>query len=130
MTRPFRVCNVEEDEWLKAAGFDPTLHPAKVSVGSFIEDHYGYLVETDERYACIGEALEHLRLVGMAQLERRYTLEERFKLYGVEVVEVLGGDDYGPESGPLTIRLSNGLTLREVYNPIPSYNIDVIDERY
>ena len=93
-----------DDDWIRAAGFDPSVFPEYVSVEE-------YLV----RIGCMASELLLLREAGFAQLQRHYILDERFKRYGVEIVSCKGGerDMYG-DSEPRTIKLSNGLTLMEV----------------
>ena len=106
------------DEFIVAAGFDPTIHPEFVSVEEFVHSKHPYIDHNDAYYVGVIEVLDQLDEAGFATLTRQYTIAERLELYGAKIVGHSGGSIGWTEGGydyePRTIKLSNGLTLREV----------------
>jgi len=84
----------KDDEWIKAAGLNPAEHPEFVSVEEFISRVYDLTTgaTSGDQYdigidSGINWMMDELKENGFSQLQRRYTLKERFNLFGIKIVE-------------------------------------------
>lgn len=81
-----------DDMWIEAAGFDPTIHPQFITVEQFLKKN-----------SAGQDVIDLLKQDGFAELKKKYSLKERFKKYGVDIVKQYDGE----------IELSNGVCLFE-----------------
>lgn len=91
------------DQWIEAAGFDPSIHPQTVNVVDFLTEHKHH------------DAAVLLEQNGFGHICKNRCLTERLGLYGVEVEEQrTANESMYYEYEPVTMKLSNGMVLKEV----------------
>lgn len=95
-----------DNDWIKAVGLDPNTYPEYETVDHFLNSlplsNMKQVREACEKY-------------GFALITRHFTLTERFKLYGLEIVRIKYEEPYMlHDYKPKTITLSNGVVLKEV----------------
>lgn len=106
-----------DNQWLKAAGFDPDKHPGHETLLDYFVSKTG--LESPDLFPC-GKGRRvwnDLNYDGWMDVTRHFTLEERFKLFGVEIEndeKETEEDYYYISYSPRTITLSNGMVLKEV----------------
>ena len=100
-----------DDDFIRAAGFNPEVYPETISVFDYLKKRFN-----DYPVDVMTEIMGDLEKNGFGELKKKYTLEERFKMYGVDAKIELDFFDENEFWSNLERRvvLSNGMVLEEV----------------
>lgn len=116
-----------DDEWLRAAGFDPARYPEYESLRDYLARAVGIFSSppADSDWAMLEDD-------GWFDADLTLSLEERFEKFDVSIVKNLGGDtiDNLDTYNERTIELSNGLILKEALGPKPEHADEHFEDLY